>query len=894
MGYDNYPVMPNKFLTPDGSITTFSGVEVAPADADRADRYRQLDVIAMKFLLPDGSIAAALAIDDSAFASEYVVITRKINGHQLNADVTLTADDIGIPNPLIYKGSLDCAASPNYPAADCGNTYFVSVAGKIGGASGVTVAAGDMVVCNADGTPAGDQATVGAYWNIFEKNVDFGNVTISGGTINGTSIGGTSASTGKFTSVTTDTISESTGGAGVTIDGVTLKDGGSLDITGGTNTFNITNGTASLDVAAGATLDVNANLTVESASAINQDITTDGNPQFTTIELGHASDTTLSRTGSGDIAIEGNAVYRAGGTDVAVADGGTGKSSWTQYSIPYASASTTIAEITPAASSILVTNGSNVPSLSTALPNGVTATTQTLGDNTTKVATDAYVDATAALSRNSKAFAQGVNLTYAGSGSTGIVVADNDNIDFGTGNFTIVWMGSLPDWTPSANTEIFGKWLGNVGWSLEVLANTGYLGLYLNAGPTYKYSTAAPTVVDGTKHTIVAVIVRETASSDGYIRYYVDGLQLGSNVVLAQGVPSTYSNAETLYVSGTVLKRIASTTHCAYTFNRALTAAEVLDLYRNGINYADKWGSQTAVYTSDFSSGTDGFTGTRATADGSIDPLGGADTTWLRFTTDSSNSDHSVRKTLTGISSYKKARISFTYYLPSTNSTVDGFKLITGGGTTIISGLLTTKDTATSVSYEYTTQASITLEFFGYSGANIIYQDAGGDDVFYIKSITVTEIGATLALEPEGIQPVPGQWLDSSTNKLHARYPVSGASLVRKKDTFEIRWTNSWTASSAAQSIGASTDESKAILPTNCYIDSIIGVVSGADIEDITIGDGSDADRWVEVTSGLAAGTYSFALANRISDGTNYELVVTPDASATMSISWTVRGTILQ
>lgn len=45
-----------------------------------------------------------------------------------------------------------------------------------------------------------------------------------------------------------------------------------------------------------------------------------------TIELGHASDTTLARASAGDITIEGNAVYRAGGTDVAVADGGTGSS----------------------------------------------------------------------------------------------------------------------------------------------------------------------------------------------------------------------------------------------------------------------------------------------------------------------------------------------------------------------------------------------------------------------------------------------------------------------------------------------------------------------------------------------------------------------------------------
>lgn len=49
-------------------------------------------------------------------------------------------------------------------------------------------------------------------------------------------------------------------------------------------------------------------------------------PQFTTIELGHASDTTLARASAGNITVEGNALYRAGGTDVALADGGTGAS----------------------------------------------------------------------------------------------------------------------------------------------------------------------------------------------------------------------------------------------------------------------------------------------------------------------------------------------------------------------------------------------------------------------------------------------------------------------------------------------------------------------------------------------------------------------------------------
>lgn len=61
-------------------------------------------------------------------------------------------------------------------------------------------------------------------------------------------------------------------------------------------------------------------------AAHNLGLGTADSPQFTGVNLGHASDTTLTRTGAGDIAVEGNAVYRAGGTDVPVADGGTGSS----------------------------------------------------------------------------------------------------------------------------------------------------------------------------------------------------------------------------------------------------------------------------------------------------------------------------------------------------------------------------------------------------------------------------------------------------------------------------------------------------------------------------------------------------------------------------------------
>lgn len=57
-----------------------------------------------------------------------------------------------------------------------------------------------------------------------------------------------------------------------------------------------------------------------------QSLGTGDSPQFAAVNIGHASDTTLARASAGDLTVEGNALYRAGGTDVALADGGTGAS----------------------------------------------------------------------------------------------------------------------------------------------------------------------------------------------------------------------------------------------------------------------------------------------------------------------------------------------------------------------------------------------------------------------------------------------------------------------------------------------------------------------------------------------------------------------------------------
>lgn len=57
-----------------------------------------------------------------------------------------------------------------------------------------------------------------------------------------------------------------------------------------------------------------------SAAASDLGLGTSDSPQFTAVNIGHASDTTITRTGSGDIAVEGNHIYRAGGSFVGLPD----------------------------------------------------------------------------------------------------------------------------------------------------------------------------------------------------------------------------------------------------------------------------------------------------------------------------------------------------------------------------------------------------------------------------------------------------------------------------------------------------------------------------------------------------------------------------------------------
>jgi len=91
----------------------------------------------------------------------------------------------------------------------------------------------------------------------------------------------------------------------------------------------------------------------------------------TSIDLGQNSDTTIARSGPGDATIEGNAIYRAGGTDVPVADGGTGASTASDARTNLGAASTSQADFI---SGIIKTGANQDFRIIERLPSNITVT----------------------------------------------------------------------------------------------------------------------------------------------------------------------------------------------------------------------------------------------------------------------------------------------------------------------------------------------------------------------------------------------------------------------------------------------------------------------------------------------------------------------------------------
>lgn len=141
----------------------------------------------------------------------------------------------------------------------------------------------------------------------------------------------------------------------------------------------------------------------------------------------------------------------------------------------------------------------------------------------------------------------------------------------------------------------------------------------------------------------------------------------------------------------------------------------------------------TNIYTSDFSVDEDSFVGSQTTVAGNIDGIGGEDDT-LRCTVNGVLANHSTYKG--GSTAGKIYRLRYDYYIPSTNSHLDG---IQARGNENIHSVSEVADTWTSIDAYYSATAT-GIYWYVTDGGTAYYQDPGADDVAYLKNVIRDEV----------------------------------------------------------------------------------------------------------------------------------------------------------
>jgi hypothetical protein len=457
-----------------------------------------------------------------------------------------------------------------------------------------------------------------------------------------------------------------------------------------------------------------------------------------------------------------------------------------------------------------------------------------------------------------------VAMTAEASGSNGMQALDNANLRFGLGDFTLHWDGVTSGTT--ANAHLISKIGGHAYELLQTV--TGFLRLSILGSLSGGVAANIESTVVNTKASAKFTGTYTRGSPNDTVTFYVDGAQLGAAVTTpTKGLidPETALN-----ISGRSSGLRENTqTRQAIIYNRALSAAEVLSLCVNGPALADIGASQVGLVTGDNSTFASD-TGFWVRTGGTITISGGA------CVFSSSTDAHSLSRSGL-VSANKRYRVQYTIknYVSGGVRTSYGLALI--GATRSANG---------------TYVEEVTVPATG-NGAFYIFGESAASTTLELDDIEITQIGITGQWNAKDAQSNTGQIFDSSGNKNHALLPAEGATIIGRPTSQQqqVRWTNAWDGTNELQYIGG---VNQAILPANAYIESIIGTVSGATPHDIIIGDGSDTDRYVTITTGLAAGTTSFTLANRTTDGTNLKLTVDPDTNATMSIAWVITYTTLE
>ncbi len=380
-----------------------------------------------------------------------------------------------------------------------------------------------------------------------------------------------------------------------------------------------------------------------------------------------------------------------------------------------------------------------------------------------------------------------VSMTAAASGSSGITIADDDDIDFGTGDFSIHWEGALPDWSITATgADLWFKYQNADNRVAARLQSTGEMRVIARAGAVSVIdeisSASVETVLTaGQNANLIYVCTRETASVAGSVAFYINGALFDTQTIPAAATVSISNTGQgNISCAGTTGDaRLASTTRALYLYNRALSAAEVLSLCNVGVDAADAAATQTPVYASDFSAGVDGWTGTNMTVAGNIDGIDGVDNV-LRSTCSSTGTARRISKTVAitlGLRYSIEIRVNF----PVANTSADSFLITNQSGTILATGV-SQSNVPEGAWYTYYFEfiaavAATGIRIYTGTSASTSATTTNGD-IMYISTFNLKRIGNTLKLEPSGLPTSDTTWTDSSGNGNNGTLPVSGATKV--------------------------------------------------------------------------------------------------------------------
>lgn len=378
------------------------------------------------------------------------------------------------------------------------------------------------------------------------------------------------------------------------------------------------------------------------------------------------------------------------------------------------------------------------------------------------------------------------------------------------------------------------------------------------------------------------VYTRQTVGGTTTGTLYLNGVSVGSSTA---AVVATDAKSSFFHLGSTAGGQANHTMHRAAFYNRALSVSDVTELITCGVNQADMWGTTTPSYASNFSAGADSWGASNGTAAGNIDSIGGQNDN-LRYTiaAGTNNADGVTRGGILTVG--KRFRFEFSYFIPAGQIQTTMLRAFVGL-TSVISNLSAT-NTWTPVSAEGVATGDATLRINqNFSGTG------NGTDVFYVRGVAVTRIGAVVNLD---LTPGVGLFFpDMSTNLLHAD-GFGGISHTMPREYGQMTVVKDLLHSDISSTLGTTL---LLQLPPNCGIvhvefDRVTAFDAGVTLE---VGTAASGTKFAAATAASATGIIGAASASLTSESnsSNVPIYVRKSGATTVGrvrvrVTYSIRG----